>query len=107
MSADFPRHRRLTVVLGARDHAGHHLLATELLAQVRSARLWGATLLEATGGAPGPDRPEGAFEATSLALVVVDEAEAIDRFVHDERALLSTTTVFLDDVVAFRAAQSR
>lgn len=107
MSPDRPHHRRLTVVLGARDRARHHLLATELLGRARRAGLWGATLVEAPGHAPGPDHPERAEAEPALALVVVDEAEAIDRFVRDTNALLSATTVFLDDVVAFRAARSR
>lgn len=107
MSPDRPRHRRLTVVLGARAHARHHLLATELLDRARRAQLWGATLVEASGGVPGPERPERTASGAALALVVVDEEEAIERFLRAEQALLSTTTVYLDEVVAFRAERPR
>lgn len=99
--------RRLTVVLGAREHAHHHLLATELLDRARRAPLSGATLVEVAGTTPGPARPHGVHGEPALALVVVDEAEALDRFLHDQRALLAGTAVFLDDVEAFRAEGPR
>lgn len=93
--------RRLTVHLGVRDRAGHHSLVVELLARARRAEMAGATVLEATvgfGASGTVHRAQLWRPDTPLVLVLVDEPEAIDAFLHDAATLLHDVLVVVDDV---------
>ena len=106
--SDLPagEYQRLTVMLRARDHSHHHLLATELLSRARKAHLAGATLLEGVEG----DGRSGAHhhqhllrDDAPLSLVIIDRRESLAGFLADCAELLDDAVVVLDDVDAFRA----
>lgn len=112
-----PRRQRLTVILHPHELVHHHALATELLARARRAGLAGATVLEAmpeaagepttgpVGGATGSLGEPGAKDGEPgvLWFVVVDQPEALARFVAASGDLLDGHPYTLDDVTAFRA----
>jgi PII-like signaling protein len=79
---------RLTVTIGAHEHARHHLLATELLARARRAGLAGATLLSADA---------------HLQLVIVDSDAAITTFVAANADALAGASIEVEPVRAYRA----
>ncbi|MHB1781192.1 MAG: DUF190 domain-containing protein [Acidimicrobiales bacterium] len=100
------RMQRMTVMLGSRDHAHHHSLATEVLARAKRANLAGATLLQAEEGQgrSGALHRHHLFrEDMSLSLVVVDSEAKIAPFLDSIREVLGDALVIVEDVTAFRA----
>lgn len=100
------RGQRLTILLGSRDHAGHHSLSTELLSRARKAGLAGATLLqgvEGRGRSGRLHRRHVVGEDAPVAIVIVDTPEKIEAFRDSLSSLGSTLVTVVDDVTAFRA----
>ncbi len=98
--------QRLTVLLGPRDHVHHHSVAIELLARARAARLSGATLLEAVEGQgrSGVVHRPHLFSADSpLCLLIVEDPAKLERFIEENRDLLESAIVVIDEVKALRA----
>lgn len=106
MAADqaaFPRNPavRLTILLGLRDHFHHQSLMVELIQRARRAKPAGATAFEGVAGFGDSGklhRTHLLSEDTPVALIIVDEAETIQRFLTETRELLAGLLVTLDDV---------
>ncbi|MGH9298054.1 MAG: DUF190 domain-containing protein [Acidimicrobiales bacterium] len=104
--AEEPSPGRLTILLGARDHAGHHSLMVEVLAQARKAKLAGATAMQGTEGlgrSGVAHHRHGLSGDGPVAIVVIDERAVLEEFVEELGGLLAGAVVVVEDVRAFRA----
>ena len=95
---------RLTVLIGRSAHFHHHSAALEVLRLARRCGMAGATVLAGVEGYGASHRVHttslrSAGEAPSYVVVVVDSAEAVDRFLPSVReAVGGRGTVFLEEV---------
>jgi len=98
--------RRLTVMLSSQDHAHHHSLATEVLAQARHADLAGATMFQAVEGQgrSGALHRQHLFsDDVALSIIIIDEEPKITEFMVRLRDVIGDAFVVVEDVTAFRA----
>ena len=92
---------RLTVLMSARDKAGHRSLVVELLRRAARARLAGATVFEGASGYGSSGRihrPHVMSNDRPLAAVFVDRPERIDRFLAEAADLLHDVLTIADEV---------
>ncbi len=95
------RARRLTLWCTVRDRSDHRPLVVELLRRARAADLAGVTVFEAVAGyGTGRllHRQHLLADEAPLAVVVVDEPEAVDRFLADLADLSTSVTSMVVDV---------
>lgn len=93
--------RRLTVLMTVHDRARHSSLEVELLKRARRAKLAGATVFEGYegyGDSGHIHRTHLMSDDAPLALVVVDERDRVDRFLHEVADLLHEVLAITDDV---------
>lgn len=101
-----PNAQRLSILLGSRDHAGHHSLAVEILGKARSSGFAGATLLQAERGVgrSGVVHEEHLLrEDAPLCILIVDSKDRISWLVGELRSLRSQVRLVVTDVDATRA----
>ena len=95
--------KRLTIVVGEQDRAGHHSLATEIVHRAHAAGIAGATV---TRGVEGYGKSNHIHTTRFLSLsddlpltiVMVDAAEAVERFVESVLPLVEGGLVTVEDV---------
>jgi uncharacterized protein len=93
--------KRLTILLGARDHVGGHGLVSELLERARRAGVAGATVFrahEGFGSSGRLHRTHVLSEDAPMAVVIVDRPERIDAYLADIYDLVTDALVTVDDV---------
>jgi hypothetical protein len=98
--------QRLTVLLSARDLTHHRSLASELVERARRLELAGASVFEGVEGVGRSGRLHASHMVAPdvpVAVVIVDEEEALDRFLADAGALLAEAVVTRQRVTAWRA----
>jgi PII-like signaling protein len=101
------RAKRLTVYIGESDHHHHKPLYVEIVHRAHAAGLAGATVLRGVEGF-GASRHVHTTRILSLTedlpvvVVLVDEAERIERFAAELEELVSEGLVVLDDVEVVR-----
>lgn len=95
---------RLTVLIGRSAHFHHHTAALEVLRLARRSGMAGATVLAGVEGYGSSHRLHtpslrSGTEAQSYAVVVVDTADAVARFLVSARGVVAGKgTVFTEDV---------
>ncbi|HET6874455.1 MAG TPA: DUF190 domain-containing protein [Acidimicrobiales bacterium] len=105
----------LTVIIGRSAQSDHHSAALEVLRLARRAGMAGATVLAGVEGYGSSQRIHtpslrSGTDAQSYAVVVVDTAEAVDRFLPSVReAVAGRGVVLLEEVevVSGRIGASR
>lgn len=93
--------RRLTMLMTVHDHVRHGSLEMELLKRARRAKLAGATVFEGHEGygvSGHIHRTHLVGDDAPLAVVVVDEPDRVERFLHEVAELLHDVLVITDDV---------
>lgn len=99
--------RRLTIFIGEDDRYHGKPLYAEIVRRARSGGLAGATVLRGIEGYGASShlhtsRLLSLSQDLPLAIVIVDEAERIDRFVGELDELIDEGLVILDDVEVYR-----
>jgi hypothetical protein len=99
----FPTHgaKRLTILLGARDHDHHGSLYVHLIQRARKANLAGATAFEAYEGygtSGQIHRTHSISKDAPMSVVIIDRAEKIDAFLRDAADLLENVVITMTDV---------
>ena len=95
--------KRLTIVVGEQDRAGHHSLALEIVHRAHAAGIAGATV---TRGVEGYGKSNHIHTTRILSLsndlpliiVMIDTAESIERFVESVLPLVEGGLVTVEDV---------
>jgi hypothetical protein len=101
------RAKRLTVFVGESDQHHHHPLYAEIVHRARAAGLAGATVLRGIEGF-GASRQVRTARLLSLSedlpvvVVIVDEAEKVERFLLELDELVTEGLVVVDDVDVVR-----
>jgi PII-like signaling protein len=95
--------KRLTIVVGEQDRAGHHSLATEIVHRAHAAGIAGATVIRGVEGFGKSNhihttRILSLSDDLPLMIVVVDSAEAIERFIESVLPLVEGGLVTVEDV---------
>lgn len=95
--------KRLTIVVGEQDRAGHHSLATEIVHRAHAAGIAGATVIRGVEGFGKSNhihttRILSLSDDLPLAVVIVDTAEAVERFVESVLPLVEGGLVTVEDV---------
>ena len=95
--------KRLTIVVGEQDRAGHHSLASEIVHRAHAAGIAGATV---TRGVEGYGKSNHIHTTRILSLsddlplivVMVDAADSIERFLESVLPLVEGGLVTVEDV---------
>jgi PII-like signaling protein len=101
------RAQRLTVFVGDSDHYHHHSLATEIVHRAQAAGLAGCSVFRGSEGF-GASRQLHTSHLLSLsedlpvAIVIIDAAERIQRFLPVLDELVTEGLVIVDDVTVHR-----
>ena len=95
--------KRVTIFVGERDRAGGHSLATEIVLRAHRAGLAGATVVRGVEGYGKSNhihttRILSLSDDLPLMIVIVDGAEAIERFVESILALVEGGLITVEDV---------
>ena len=95
--------KRLTVFVGEADRYGHTPLATEIVQRAHRAGLAGASVFRGVEGYGASNhihttRILSLSDDLPIAIIIVDTAEAIQRFVPELDELITEGLVILDDV---------
>jgi hypothetical protein len=93
--------KRLTILLGARDHDHHGSLYVHLIQRARKANLAGATAFEAFEGygtSGEIHRTHSISNDAPMSVVIVDRAEKIDAYLQDAADLLKNVVITMTDV---------
>jgi PII-like signaling protein len=95
--------KRLTIFVGESDHHGHTPLATEIVQRAHRAGLAGASVFRGVEGYGASNhihttRILSLSDDLPIAIIIVDTAEAIQRFVPELDALITEGLVILDEV---------
>jgi PII-like signaling protein len=104
--------KRLTIIIGERDHHGHHSLATEIVERAHAAGLAGVTVQR---GIEGYGRSNHLHTSRILSLsddlpisiVIVDLAQAIESFAGDVLGIVGGGLVTVEDVEVLRYGDGR
>jgi PII-like signaling protein len=104
--------KRLTIVLGEQDRAGHHSLATEIVHRAHAAGIAGATVMRGVEGFGKSNhihttRILSLSDDLPLMIVIVDAAEAVERFVESVLPLVEGGLVTVEDVDVRHYSQHR
>ena len=99
----FPTHsaKRLTILLGARDHDHHGSLYVHLIQRARKVNLAGATAFEAYegyGNSGQIHRTHSISNDAPMSIVIIDRAERIDAYLRDAADLLENVVITMTDV---------
>ncbi|MGN6246318.1 MAG: DUF190 domain-containing protein [Motilibacteraceae bacterium] len=99
--------KRLTVFVGESDQHHHHPLYAEIVHRARAAGLAGATVLRGIEGFGASQQVHTArllslSEDLPVVVVIVDEAERIERFLLELDELVTEGLVVVDDVEVVR-----
>jgi hypothetical protein len=100
--------KRLTLYLCEHDTYQHHSLAVEVVRRAQAAGLAGATMFRGIEGYGASRRVHTArfltlSEDLPVCVVVIDSAEAIDRFVHQLDELVEEALAVVEDVEVRRS----
>lgn len=95
--------KRLTIVVGEQDRAGHHSLATEIVHRAHAAGIAGATVVRGVEGFGKSNhihttRILSLSDDLPLMIVIVDAADAVERFVEAVLPLVEGGLVTVEDV---------
>jgi PII-like signaling protein len=99
--------KRLTIFIGESDHHKHHALSTEIVHRAHAAGLAGASVFRGIEGFGVSSQVHTArllslSEDLPLAIVIVDEAERIERFALGLDELITEGLVVIDEVQVIR-----
>ncbi len=95
--------KRLTIIVGEQDRAGHHSLATEIVHRAHAAGIAGATVVRGIEGYGKSNhihttRILSLSDDLPLTIVMVDAAESIERFLESVLPMVEGGLVTLEDV---------
>jgi len=93
--------KRLTLHCNTRDHAHHHSLVIEVIRRARRAKLAGATVFQGVEGFGTSGLTEHQHLVggnAPVAVVIVDQADRIEAFLHDMGDSLDHVLVTVHDV---------
>jgi PII-like signaling protein len=95
--------KRLTIFIGESDHYKHHALCTEIVHRAHQAGLAGASVFKGIEGFGASSQVHTArllslSEDLPVAIVIVDDAERIERFALTLDELITEGLVVIDDV---------
>jgi PII-like signaling protein len=99
--------KRLTVFVGESDRYKHHALCTEIVHRAHAAGLAGASVFRGIEGFGASSQVHTARlislnEDLPVAVVIVDDAERIERFASSLDELITDGLVVIDDVEVVR-----
>ena len=99
--------KRLTIFIGESDRYKHHPLCTEIVHRAHAAGLAGASVFRGIEGFGASSQVHTArllslSEDLPVVIVIVDEAERIERFALGLDELITEGLVVLDDVQVIR-----
>jgi PII-like signaling protein len=95
--------KRLTIYIGERDQHGHHSLTAEIIKRAHAAGLAGVTVFKGVEGYGKSNhihttRVLSLSDDLPVCIVIIDRAEAIERFVDDVLVLVEGGVVTIEDV---------
>jgi PII-like signaling protein len=95
--------KRLIIMVGEQDRAGHHSLATEIVHRAHAAGIAGATVIRGVEGFGKSNhihttRILSLSDDLPLMIVIVDAADAVERFVESVLPLVEGGLVTVEDV---------
>lgn len=99
--------KRLTIFVGESDHYKHHALSTEIVHRAHAAGLAGASVFRGIEGFGASSQVHTArllslSEDLPVAIVIIDDAERIERFALGLDELIAEGLVVIDDVQVIR-----
>lgn len=99
--------KRLTIFIGESDHYRHHSLCSEIVDRARRSGLAGCSVFRGSEGFGATGHLHTArllslSEDLPVAIVIVDDPEAIDGFLPQLNELVTGGLVILDDVQVVR-----
>ena len=99
--------KRLTIFIGESDRYKHHALCTEIVHRAHAAGLAGASVLRGIEGFGASQhvhttRLLSLTEDLPIVIVLVDEADRIERFALELDELITEGLVVIDDVEVVR-----
>ena len=99
--------KRLTILIGESDRYKHHPLCTEIVHRAHAAGLAGASVFRGIEGFGASSQVHTArllslSEDLPVAVVIVDDAERIERFALSLDELITEGLVVIDDVEVVR-----
>jgi uncharacterized protein len=95
--------KRLTIIVGEQDRAGHHSLATEIVHRAHRAGIAGATVVRGIEGYGKSNhihttRILSLSDDLPLMIVMVDAADSIERFLESVLPMVEGGLVTVEDV---------
>lgn len=93
--------KRLTLLMSVHDHVRHNSLEMEILKRARKAKLAGATVFEGDEGygVSGHVHAEHFLsDDRPLAVVIIDQPDRIDKFLHGIASLLDGVLVAVEEI---------
>ena len=99
--------KRLTIYIGESDRHKHHALSTEIVHRAHKAGLAGASVFKGIEGFGASSQVHTArllslSEDLPVAIVIIDDAERIERFALTLDELITEGLVVVDDVQVVR-----
>lgn len=104
--------KRLTIYVGESDRFEHHPLSTEIVHRAHRAGMAGASVFRGIEGF-GASRHVHTTRLLSLsedlpvAVVIIDESAAVERFADEVQGLIGEGLIVIDDVVVRHHAARR
>ena len=99
--------KRLTILIGESDRYQHHALSTEIVHRAHAAGMAGASVFRGIEGFGASSQVHTArllslSEDLPVAIVIIDDAERIERFASGLDELITEGLVVIDDVEVVR-----